>query len=138
MCVQPLLPWGDMLRAVRFLCCQQSTNHFSKACNLAKFGQIFLDTANSIFLLQRPPPAKFQAFSSSLGGMQALQKEKVHQDVIQRQFSLKLSEVLASVWQYLRQTLGMENTNLNCKSPTTLQNQIKTCIIISNVKVFGH
>lgn len=65
-------------------CFQLSTNHFSKVYNLLKFGQIFLDAANSIFLLQKPPAANFKPFSSSPTAMQLLQKE-VNQDVIQRQ-----------------------------------------------------
>lgn len=45
--------------------------------------QNILGTAKGIFLLQKPPSDKFQAFSLCIVGMQALQKEKVHQDVIQ-------------------------------------------------------
>lgn len=53
------------------------------------------------------------------------------------EFSLKLSEMLGTVRQYLRQELSMENINLNYKSPTTLQNQIKTYVIMGNAKVVG-
>lgn len=75
-CVQPLLPWwgGNMLWTVRVLCCQKSIQHFSKAHNLAKFGQIFLDVAKWHIPASKASFWQISNLYPLSWGMQALQK----------------------------------------------------------------
>lgn len=50
---------------------------FSKACNLAKFGHIFKETAKGSSLIQRPPPAKFQVPTRKQEGARVVQRESL-------------------------------------------------------------
>lgn len=58
----------------RVLCCQQSTNYFSKVHNLAKFGQIFLDIAKLYIPASKASSCQISNLYHFSWWMQALQK----------------------------------------------------------------